>query len=122
MASHHVVKLLLISTSSCVAVMALSYSVLYFVAGTKVEGILRQSADVEEVERRVQDYEQGSFLPNSIPSEFMFSYICWSDIYTFFKPGGIYFSGNNEFDPNEDAHVVGDCVKVLLNFFIDLTI
>ncbi|XP_037497563.1 rho GTPase-activating protein 7 [Jatropha curcas] len=27
--------------------------------GTKVEGILRQSADVEEVERRVQEYEQG---------------------------------------------------------------
>ncbi|KNA25116.1 hypothetical protein SOVF_009250 [Spinacia oleracea] len=48
--------------------------------GTKVEGILRQSADVEEVERRVQDYEQG----------------------------------NNEFDPNEDAHVVGDCVKHVL--------
>ncbi|KAL2941991.1 Rho GTPase-activating protein 7 [Bienertia sinuspersici] len=48
--------------------------------GTKVEGILRQSADVEEVERRVQDYEQG----------------------------------NNEFDPNEDAHVIGDCVKHVL--------
>lgn len=30
--------------------------------GTKVEGILRQSADVEEVERRVQEYEQGIFL------------------------------------------------------------
>ncbi|KAL9260516.1 Rho GTPase-activating protein 7-like protein [Drosera capensis] len=28
-------------------------------SGTKVEGILRQSADVEEVERRVQEYEQG---------------------------------------------------------------
>jgi hypothetical protein len=27
--------------------------------GTKVEGILRQSADVEEVDRRVQEYEQG---------------------------------------------------------------
>lgn len=27
--------------------------------GTKVEGILRQSADVEEVERRVYEYEQG---------------------------------------------------------------
>lgn len=48
--------------------------------GTKVEGILRQSADVEEVERRVQDYEQGK----------------------------------NEFDTNEDAHVVGDCVKHVL--------
>lgn len=26
-----------------------------------MEGILRQSADVEEVDRRVQEYEQGSF-------------------------------------------------------------
>lgn len=27
--------------------------------GIKVEGILRQSADVEEVDQRVQEYEQG---------------------------------------------------------------
>jgi AcrR family transcriptional regulator len=46
----------------------------------KVEGILRQAADVEEVDRRVQDYEQG----------------------------------RNEFAPEEDAHVVGDCVKHVL--------
>ncbi|KAL6564830.1 Rho GTPase-activating protein 7 [Orobanche minor] len=48
--------------------------------GTKVEGILRQSADVEEVEQRVQEYEQGK----------------------------------NEFDPGEDPHVIGDCVKHVL--------
>ncbi|ESW13496.1 hypothetical protein PHAVU_008G201400 [Phaseolus vulgaris] len=48
--------------------------------GTKVEGILRQSADVEEVDRRVQEYEQGK----------------------------------TEFSPEEDAHVVGDCVKHVL--------
>lgn len=48
--------------------------------GTKVEGILRQSADVEEVDRRVQEYEQGK----------------------------------TEFSPDEDAHVVGDCVKHVL--------
>ncbi|XP_010491970.1 PREDICTED: rho GTPase-activating protein 6 isoform X1 [Camelina sativa] len=48
--------------------------------GTKVEGILRQSADVEEVERRVLDYEQGK----------------------------------TEFSPEEDPHVVGDCVKHVL--------
>ncbi|GAV62123.1 PH domain-containing protein/RhoGAP domain-containing protein/Lzipper-MIP1 domain-containing protein [Cephalotus follicularis] len=48
--------------------------------GTKVEGILRQSADVEEVDRRVQEYEQGK----------------------------------TEFDPDEDAHVVGDCIKHVL--------
>ncbi|KAH8498776.1 hypothetical protein H0E87_017633 [Populus deltoides] len=48
--------------------------------GTKVEGILRQAADVEEVDHRVQEYEQGK----------------------------------NEFEPDEDAHVVGDCVKHVL--------
>ncbi|MQL92278.1 hypothetical protein Taro_024903, partial [Colocasia esculenta] len=48
--------------------------------GVKVEGILRQSADVEEVERRVQEYEQGK----------------------------------NEFSPDEDAHVICDCIKHVL--------
>ncbi|XP_065625745.1 rho GTPase-activating protein 7 isoform X1 [Quercus suber] len=48
--------------------------------GTNVEGILRQSADVEEVDHRVQEYEQGK----------------------------------TEFAPDEDAHVVGDCVKHIL--------
>ncbi|KAE9596304.1 hypothetical protein Lal_00048819 [Lupinus albus] len=48
--------------------------------GTKVEGILRQSADVEEVDRRVQEYEQGK----------------------------------TEFSSDEDAHVVGDCIKHVL--------
>ncbi|CAK7330647.1 unnamed protein product [Dovyalis caffra] len=48
--------------------------------GTKVEGILRQAADVEEVDHRVQEYEQGK----------------------------------TEFEPDEDAHVVGDCVKHVL--------
>jgi hypothetical protein len=36
-----------------------------FSAGIKVEGILRQSADVEEVKRRLRDYEKGHFFrPN----------------------------------------------------------
>ncbi|CAN6465796.1 unnamed protein product [Victoria cruziana] len=48
--------------------------------GVKVEGILRQAADVEEVELRVQEYEQGK----------------------------------TEFSPDEDAHVVADCVKHVL--------
>ncbi|EER97672.1 hypothetical protein BDA96_02G423200 [Sorghum bicolor] len=48
--------------------------------GIKVEGILRQAADVEEVDRRLQEYEQG----------------------------------RTEFAPEEDAHVVGDCVKHVL--------
>uniref|UniRef100_A0A1D1Y130 Rho GTPase-activating protein 15 n=1 Tax=Anthurium amnicola TaxID=1678845 RepID=A0A1D1Y130_9ARAE len=48
--------------------------------GIKVEGILRQSADVEEVERWVQEYEQGK----------------------------------KEFSPDEDAHVICDCIKHVL--------
>ncbi|MFS8007512.1 putative Rho GTPase activation protein [Helianthus anomalus] len=48
--------------------------------GSKVEGILRQSADVEEVDRRVQQYEKDK----------------------------------KEFNTDEDAHVVGDCVKHVL--------
>ncbi|CAK9312995.1 unnamed protein product [Citrullus colocynthis] len=48
--------------------------------GVKVEGILRQAADVDDVERRVRDYEQG----------------------------------RNEFSPEEDAHVVADCVKYVI--------
>ncbi|ONK75312.1 uncharacterized protein A4U43_C03F15540 [Asparagus officinalis] len=48
--------------------------------GIKVEGILRQSADVEEVLRRFREYEQGK----------------------------------NEFSPDEDAHVIGDCIKYVL--------
>ncbi|EPS66817.1 hypothetical protein M569_07959, partial [Genlisea aurea] len=48
--------------------------------GITVEGILRQSADVEEVERRVIEYEQGK----------------------------------TEFAADEDAHVIGDCVKHVL--------
>ncbi|XP_062188460.1 rho GTPase-activating protein 7-like isoform X2 [Phragmites australis] len=48
--------------------------------GIKVEGILRQAADVDEVDRRLQEYEQGK----------------------------------TEFAPEEDAHVVGDCVKRVL--------
>jgi len=35
------------------------FMVFIFPSGTKVEGILRQSADVEEVDHRVQEYEQG---------------------------------------------------------------
>ncbi|GJN01173.1 hypothetical protein PR202_ga18418 [Eleusine coracana subsp. coracana] len=50
-------------------------------AGIKVEGILRQSADVEEVKRRLRDYEKGR---------------------------------KNEFSPEEDAHVIGDCIKLYL--------
>ncbi|XP_029126719.1 rho GTPase-activating protein REN1 isoform X3 [Cajanus cajan] len=48
--------------------------------GANVEGILRQAADVDEVERRVREYEQGKV----------------------------------EFSPDEDAHVVGDCIKHVL--------
>ncbi|KMZ73237.1 hypothetical protein ZOSMA_150G00400 [Zostera marina] len=48
--------------------------------GIRVEGILRQSADVEEVESRVEKYE----------------------------------NGKTEFSSDEDAHVIGDCIKYVL--------
>ncbi|CAA2962965.1 rho GTPase-activating REN1 [Olea europaea subsp. europaea] len=48
--------------------------------GVKVEGILRQAADVDDVERRIRDYEQGK----------------------------------NEFTPEEDPHVIADCVKYVI--------
>ncbi|KMZ56917.1 Rho GTPase-activating protein [Zostera marina] len=50
------------------------------ISGIKVEGVLRQCADVQEVELRVHQYEQGK----------------------------------TEFTADEDAHVVGDCVKHVL--------
>ncbi|RXH92671.1 hypothetical protein DVH24_033567 [Malus domestica] len=48
--------------------------------GVKVEGILRQAADVEDVQSRIREYEQGK----------------------------------TEFSPQEDAHVIADCVKYVL--------
>ncbi|XP_050375500.1 rho GTPase-activating protein REN1 isoform X2 [Argentina anserina] len=48
--------------------------------GVKVEGILRQAADVDDVERRIREYEQGKV----------------------------------EFSPDEDPHVIADCVKYVL--------
>ncbi|KAL6504266.1 hypothetical protein OROGR_026189 [Orobanche gracilis] len=48
--------------------------------GVKAEGILRQAADVEDVERRIQEYEKGK----------------------------------SEFSPEEDPHVIADCVKYVL--------
>ncbi|CAM6048354.1 unnamed protein product, partial [Sphagnum compactum] len=48
--------------------------------GVGVEGILRQCADVDDVDRRVKEYEQG----------------------------------RNQFTPDEDAHVISDCIKHVL--------
>ncbi|XP_042498387.1 rho GTPase-activating protein 7-like isoform X2 [Macadamia integrifolia] len=48
--------------------------------GVKEEGILRQAADVDDVELRVREYEEGK----------------------------------SEFSPEEDAHVIADCVKHVL--------
>ncbi|XP_057532482.1 rho GTPase-activating protein REN1 [Amaranthus tricolor] len=48
--------------------------------GVRVEGVLRQAADVDEVYRRVREYEQGK----------------------------------TEFSPDEDAHIIGDCIKYIL--------
>jgi hypothetical protein len=79
-----------------------------------VEGILRQSADVEDVERRVHEYEQGLCL-----------YLCfliWFHDKGFHRSLSAYgnrltmvfctCSGRNLFSPDEDAHVIGDCIKV----------
>ena len=30
------------------------------ISGVKVEGVLRQSADVDDVDQRIRDYEQGT--------------------------------------------------------------
>lgn len=124
---------------------------IFFPIGTKVEGILRQSADVEEVERRVQEYEQGTSY--NLVSHFLTFFggkgekkenlfrIFWncetieSIIWTLlnvFQPlvnmlskfqSGIaqsYFLvvGKTEFGSDEDAHVVGDCVKV--HYLVDV--
>nr|GMD94721.1 rho GTPase-activating protein REN1 [Ipomoea batatas] len=48
--------------------------------GVKIEGILRQAADVDDVECRIREYKQGKV----------------------------------EFSPDEDAHIIGDCVKYIL--------
>ncbi|KAI3943321.1 hypothetical protein MKW92_016245 [Papaver armeniacum] len=48
--------------------------------GFRVEGILRQAADVDDVERRIKEYEQGK----------------------------------DEFSPEEDAHIIADCIKYVL--------
>ncbi|KAL0727105.1 hypothetical protein Bca4012_023198 [Brassica carinata] len=53
--------------------------------GINVEGILRQAADVDDVEHRIREYEQESLG-----------------------------SGRNEFTPTEDAHVIADCLKYVL--------
>lgn len=38
-----------------------NFLILFNPTGIRVEGILRQSADVEEVESRVEKYENGMF-------------------------------------------------------------
>ncbi|CBI19246.3 unnamed protein product, partial [Vitis vinifera] len=48
--------------------------------GVKIEGILRQAADVDDVECRIREYEKGK----------------------------------NEFSPDEDPHIIADCVKYVL--------
>jgi hypothetical protein len=52
--------------------------------GVGVEGILRQSADVDDVDQRVKEYEEG----------------------------------RNQFTQDEDAHVIGDCIKVNLQVHV----
>ncbi|MBA0807146.1 hypothetical protein Gohar_022970, partial [Gossypium harknessii] len=84
--------------------------------GTKVEGILRQSADVEEVDRRVQEYEQGisSFQIDCCFSISAYLYIWVSIIQMPSYMSSFHNIGKTEFGSDEDAHVVGDCVKHVL--------
>ena len=38
------------------------------ILGVKVEGVLRQSADVDDVDQRIRDYEQGTYYSSKYPS------------------------------------------------------
>ena len=38
------------------------------ISGVKVEGVLRQSADVDDVDQRIRDYEQGTYYSAKYPS------------------------------------------------------
>lgn len=62
--------------------MVYNFTIFDIPIGTKVEGILRQSADVEEVERRVQEYEQGIYCIQVLTICFiddgnLFGFACW---------------------------------------------
>lgn len=83
---------------------------------------MRQSADVEEVERRVQEYEQGQLkllffklifiylidLNRALLTQLLFHFI----LNFLFDLMVAFLSGRTEFTAEEDAHVIGDCVKV----------
>lgn len=46
----------------CICI-SVDYAILFIhlpISGVKVEGILRQAADVDDVERRIREYEHGS--------------------------------------------------------------
>ncbi|CAL5084473.1 unnamed protein product [Urochloa decumbens] len=80
--------------------------------GIKVEGILRQAADVEEVDRRLQEYEQGFCGYFIFGNTVTFSLVCCAYKFSMFL--FLFIPGRTEFSPEEDAHVVGDCVKHVL--------
>ncbi|TVU47004.1 hypothetical protein EJB05_06580 [Eragrostis curvula] len=80
--------------------------------GIKVEGILRQAADVEEVDRRLQEYEQGGLISFELYEQvFGVGVVSFIDqtIYDFDS-----IPGRTEFSADEDAHIIGDCVKHVL--------
>jgi hypothetical protein len=75
-----------------------------------VEGILRTSAGVDEVDKRLQEYEQGYMaILYLVHRDFCFWNHCAYDLIC--MPVS-FILGRTEFAPDEDAHVVGDCVKV----------
>lgn len=56
----------------------------YYKTGVKTEGILRQAADVDEVEYRVREYEQGSTFTFAVLQNLSSSYVsvaCFHFVY-----------------------------------------
>lgn len=67
---------------------------------------MRQAADVDDVNHRIREYEQGFKSLHS-------AYTSLHDLLHELKLIPSHFgSGRNEFTPTEDAHVIGDCLKV----------
>ncbi|KAK9032807.1 hypothetical protein V6N11_017850 [Hibiscus sabdariffa] len=84
--------------------------------GTKAEGVLRLAADVEDVKRRIQEYEQApvsfvlflQFLWN-----FTFDTLCSKSYSQLFRVIHFY-AGKTELTSEEDPHVIADCVKYVI--------
>ncbi|KAF3498762.1 hypothetical protein DY000_02054245 [Brassica cretica] len=72
----------------------------------KTEGILRQAADVDDVNHRIREYEQGAKTEGILRQA--------ADVDDVNHRIREYEQGRNEFTATEDAHVIGDCLKTVL--------